>query len=169
MVSRSALLMCYLVAKSCKFLLEQPLSSLMPKHPRMLFLQKMSVDMPALFQWQEITTFMGGFGAPTAKPSRLFSNAEWLDRLHRVLPPGFVAQDNVQTSVVGTKGAKKTVTGGPDLKETQAYTTDFGMSVCRAWEEGLRAPATSDPDDDLSVSSEGWSEDEWEDTAHEGL
>ena len=45
--------------------------------------------------WHHVHTWMGAFGAPTAKPTRLFSDNLIVRRLHRKMPRSFQSTHKV--------------------------------------------------------------------------
>ena len=122
MVSRCALIMRLIAAKGGAWVLEQPMSSLMIYHPR---LQEMLREGPVF-----MTTFsMGAHGAPTRKPTKLYSNRPWVADLQKKVPANtkFAKLDIVRHGV--NDRGQKTVTGGKQLKATQAYPRNFGKAV----------------------------------------
>lgn len=76
---------------------------------------------------------MGDFGAETLKPSWLYSNVPWIaDLLYFRMQ--YFALDGVQGKTVVdvvVRNGKKQVTGGTDLKQTQAYPKGFGRAVAK--------------------------------------
>ena len=74
---------------------------------------------------------MGAFGAPTAKPTRLFSDHKIVKKLHRKLPRGFEAQHTTTTVDEARKAAGVAgVTGIKDqLHQTQEHPWDYGTAV----------------------------------------
>ena len=120
-VARSAILMALVHAKHAWWALEQPLKSLMEYHPAMAWL---AGSVP----WFEVSTVMGAFGAPSLKPSRLYSNASWILGLHREKPRNFVPANTDLVSYEQV-GSKRRVSGSKGLKVTQEYTPAFGDAV----------------------------------------
>lgn len=167
MVSRMALLICFLSARFIGWVLEQPASSLMIRHPRMQMIKEFgqSDAGAALTEFHEVSTNMGGFGAATKKPTKLYSSEKWILHLHRTVPPGYKADPEVQTVTV--KDGK--VTGGRDLKETQAYPIGYGQELFRAWRQHGRSEALHCLQDDISENSDEYEEDDWHDTDMQGL
>ena len=75
---------------------------------------------------------MGAFGAPTAKPTRLFSDSAIVRRLHRKLDlRSFIAAHTTTTVDEARKAAGLScVSGKPnELKGTQAYPWNYGTAV----------------------------------------
>lgn len=72
MVSIMALYWLWSIAAKTCTVLEQPLSSLMDKHPRLVQVQNL-LDK----RWIHITTSMGAFGGPTEKGTNLYSDSEY--------------------------------------------------------------------------------------------
>lgn len=134
MVSRCALLILLAMALGAVWILEQPLWSLLIFHPRMqeLVLQYMG----RLYQ---VSLTMGSFGAATVKPTKLYSNAAWIEDIAGAecldeAAPTDGPSESAPTYVTYTDAAGETkVKGGPGLKATQAYTRRFAQEVRRAW------------------------------------
>lgn len=131
MVSRMCLIWHIVKMKECLYILEQPQSSLMFRHPRVL-------------GWNvKITnTWMGCFNAPTAKPTKLASNVwEVVARLHRVMTGTLrasLSSEGVTTSESDLYGRSRRISGGPKLKGTQAYTPEFATAVVSSWRTWVR-------------------------------
>eukprot|EP00974_Lingulodinium_polyedra_P064495 6231397-Lingulodinium_polyedra.AAC.1 len=154
MVTRTVMLVLYMCAKNCGWMVEQPSSSLMHLHPRMVMLRNLSKAHKGI-GYNEIKTNMGAFGARTRKPTNLFSGEAWLPKLARKLPKGFQGDSSGVTSVHG--GA---VTGGPRLKETQAYTPELGVAIVEGYKR--RAECIDIPSsEDESIVTNQEDEDTW--------
>ena len=125
MVSKMTLILWLLQAKRCIWVYEQPSSSLLFHHPRMVeYIRKN-------FAWK-IFTWMGGFNADSPKGTTLWSSHPCVHMLARALPDR--KWDNGSMTVVKkSKSGKVSVTGGPGLKSSQTYTTEFGMSTLSMW------------------------------------
>ena len=87
---------------------------------------------------------MGWFGGSTPKPMVLFSNAPWIEHLetYRQQLPASCSGSLVHRFEDPDTGKAK-VRGGPDLKESQAYTPEFGAALANmfaanrsAWRRG---------------------------------
>jgi len=163
MVTRTTILAIYMMCRNIRWMLEQPSSSLMEKHKRMLFLR--SVGQAPPFQaaaWASIFTWIGAFGGHVAKPTRLYGNcAVCLNSLKRERPDLtlFRAQSDGVYSVDINAAGKKTVSGGPGLKATQHYPESFGRAVQQAFAE---APTFQNDDvDNVETDSDDDSEDSW--------
>ena len=76
MVSRMCLILLVSCVRNVMYILEQPASSLMIMHPRLVYI----VD---IFGGYTVNTYMGAFGAPTLKPTKLLSNQKWVAELKR--------------------------------------------------------------------------------------
>ena len=124
MVASVALLMLLSTALQCSFILEQPATSIMYLHPRMKQVAEWHGE-----NWTEIRTHMGAFGAPTPKPTALYSSHKYVKMLQRTLTPEQTAllDPDVEMSVRDEMTGK--VTGGKDLKSSQAYPVDDGLAV----------------------------------------
>lgn len=124
MVAKMTLILWLLQAKNCVWVYEQPSSSLLWHHPRMVEYIRKNLA------WK-IFTWMGGFNADSPKGTVLWSSSYMVRMLARSLPD---RQWNADMTVVKTsKHGKKSVTGGAGLKSSQTYTTEFGMSTLSMW------------------------------------
>ena len=108
-VSRMVLLMMFIAAKRCKWVLEQPATSLMDRHP----------DMKVVAPWTEIRTWMGMFGATVKKPTKLFANTEMILQLHRRLDPTRASEWNAGEAIT-RRTANGRVQGTRALKDRRA-------------------------------------------------
>ena len=97
---------------------------------------------------------MGAFGARTRKATWLLSSSLWPRNLRRRL-----ARDSCH-GVEGTTTQARVgvdnrpeVTGGPRLKETQAYPIGYGQEVYAQWAEMRAATQASAEDDGSDLSS----------------
>ena len=132
--------------------LEQPLNSLMLRSPRMKHLQSFS-----FCHW--ISTWLGAFGSPTAKPTQILSNSRCVWKLKRKLRrKHFKARARTCDPHAKSGG----VTGRPqELKTSQEYPPDFAhatfMAVRQAEFSELKLPVPTDLE--LSVQTE----DLWDD------
>ncbi len=99
MVARTALLMLAAVCLDLHCILEQPASSLMFKHPRIVQILDLGANgMPA---FKRITTYMGSFGAATPKMTALLGTPSWLSKLARSFKLKFTRR--IQTPAVVTR------------------------------------------------------------------
>lgn len=127
--------------KRVQVLLEQPLSSTMFALP---IWQQLATDL----EFESIETHMGFFGHFMSKPTTLFGNLEYITWLQRKVKGNKLRAalaDKVKKN--RTKFEKKlctplrlyvkskggSVSGGPDLALSAAYTTAFTNAVFRAW------------------------------------
>lgn len=132
MVSRSVLLMRLCAAKGGTWILEQPMSSLMIYHPRLQ-------DLARECQIFKTSFCMGAYGAPSKKPTKLYSNRDWIGGFQKKLPPK-TKFANLDISRPGINIAGQAiVTGGKGLKETQTYPPQFGKTVSKHFAKS-RAP-----------------------------
>ena len=136
LVARTVALLFILQLGATWWALEQPRSSLMTEHP----------CMRQFFRLQEVWTIslnMGEFGAPTLKPSWLFSNLAIIDELH--LHKGVFNKEKDNSLVVLAKGAdgSQKVTGRTkDLKASQAYPPKFGRAMNAIFKKKQRRDCT---------------------------
>ena len=160
MVTRMVLLICFLASRFIGWVLEQPASSLMARHPRMLMLQKMADTNPSLTGFYEVFTYMGAFGAETKKPTKLWSSEKWVRDLGRKLPADFARNTKLETVTVNTRGG---VSGGRDLKNTQAYPDGYGVALRDLWAANRTEEVPTHDIDVHSEDSDEFSEDMWSD------
>lgn len=125
MVSRMTLILFILQCKNVFYLYEQPGSSLLWYHPRM---DKFISTINAFRAW----TWMGAFGAESPKGTTLWSSRPAVQKLCRVLPQKNWSQVEMTKKKILENG-KCSVSGGKDLKKSQAYTDEFGFSTLSVW------------------------------------
>lgn len=124
MVSRMTLILWLLQSKQAFYLYEQPGSSLLWNHPRMeSFIQ--SCD--AFRAW----TWMGAYGAGSPKGTTLWSSRRAVHKLNRSLPNKTWSHEMTKKTILSN--GKLSVSGGRDLKSSQAYTPEFGFSTLSVW------------------------------------
>ena len=90
----------------------------------------LSVSVHAYRAW----TWMGAFGAPSPKGTTLWSSRPAVQKMSRSLPAGKTWSDDITTRTV-LKSGKPSVSGGKGLKESQAYTSQFGFATLSVWLE----------------------------------
>ena len=110
-------------------ILEQPSTSMMPNSKWLRWVKSL-LNLKRCFTW------MGCFNAKTAKPTSLYHTGEWPSALSRTLGQEqrkqFEATDSVdflQPKTCGPNVGKVRVCGNDGLKETQAYTAEYGRAV----------------------------------------
>ena len=146
MVSRMVLCGC-LIAKKSMMVVEQPLTSVMDGHKRF-----------HLLNMREVRTWMGLFGAPTAKPSRLFSpDLRVILPLRRRMDAGtrrrFAAEAPATTWSYWKDGRLKTQSCRKAMKETQVYTDEYGAAAVDSF-LGWRKHAMASGDSECSSESD---------------
>ena len=108
------------------WILEQPARSLMEEHPRFQLVL-------TAFPVYKLHVWMSDFNAPTAKPSWLYSNSPYIAELLNFRVRDSKGYVRCQKKCVVKKKRRAdgsmSVSGGPDLKATQAYTREFGQAV----------------------------------------
>ena len=126
-VSCMCMILVLLDCLGIEWILEQPMTSLMDKVPLFSLL-------PRAGQLRRTSTWMGAFGAPTRKATWLLSSTPFARNLQRQLPRGSVAgvEGSTTLSTAGADG-RTAVTGGPHLKQTQAYPVGYGEAVFQEW------------------------------------
>ena len=84
--------------------------------------------------------YMAHFGARSMKATWLYSNYEHIQKIHefRTHPGASEAAENKPqvTIITADRGGRLRVSGGPDLKATQAYTEGFGEAVAKTFASG---------------------------------
>ena len=128
MVSMTSLYMLLGMAFEQLWLLEQPHSSVMIHHPRLVQVRQACGN-----KWKEVTTHMGAFGAATMKKTKLWSCDDMVLDLKRVPTPAdklrFAEAPRLATVDPITGG----VSGSKHLKASQAYPPEYGKMVFEAW------------------------------------
>ena len=157
MVARMMFLYMILAAKKVAFVLEQPSSSMMANHPKV-----------AQRGLHSIHTWMACFGAPTAKPSRLYSNEPIvIDKMKRSMTKSIkenCSSKGVTTVKKGVGVLSNQVTGGKLLKETQCYTREYAEALTESymsWRDG-KPVVPDDENSDSEVDIDGLDAD-WDD------
>ena len=150
MVSRMCLISLLLLSRCVAFVLEQPSSSIMDQHVRLL---------AAPFnKFYKGMTWMGAFGGSTPKRTWLKTNEPLLAaRLRRRLGRAeFLATTTSKKRTTIEKPAdashcRKRVYGTSELKSTQSYPKGYGKAVAHAYRD-WRLLASSRPDPESSDS-----------------
>jgi hypothetical protein len=154
-VARLVVLLMLGLLRGCQFCVEQPGTSLMGSLPCWQFLMQH-------FVVHTVRTSMGAFGAPTPKNTILWCSGVWVYKLIRRhtqsrsnalgLPPTTIRYQ--------TKSGKCRVQGGPGLKQTQAYPTEFGEEVARHFAEhkALQGPLPAGGLTDPTAGLPAWPE-----------
>ena len=139
------------------WMIEQPTSSLLNQHPKFRKSQK-ALGMREVFFWMQF------FGADSPKDTKLWSNVPYLGLLENRLSKNDLASTSGRIQTAKTtvnRDGKASVSGGKDLKSTQAYPPFFGLAVASLHKEAMIAKhdevesvaSDSDIDDDSSSSS----------------
>ena len=150
MVSIFAALLLWIVSMGdVQWLLEQPSSSLLVHHPR---IQAIQMLLQRERKWHSVHTWMGAFGGPTPKSTRLWSSsARFLQGMHRTLPRSVIntmcQESGIATYTVNPErralGLSST-TGAAGLHDSQAYPVEFGRQVARSFLANRLVDDTSD-------------------------
>ena len=77
-----------------------------------------------------VSTSLGMFGAPSAKPLKLWSSSDFVLHLQRRLVKTKVPKSTT-TKVTVSKAGKRRFTGTRDLKLSQGYPERFGRQVAQ--------------------------------------
>ena len=132
LVSRLVLLMALALGRGCTIAWEQPGGTLMHFHPKMrMFMQK--------FKIYEIWTWMGMYGAPTAKATRLWCSHRWIRGMYQKLDKSKIPVYNGQEMVVefhDVLGLKR-ATGRKGLKSSQSYPLAFGEAFANKYSKNM--------------------------------
>lgn len=118
---RTALLVLLSHLLDCKFVIEQPMNSVMFKTPPMS-------TVLAFTKANKTTTWHNAFGGPSPKPFSLMSSIP-LDVMTASLKRK--KSPVIGIKLVSKKGRK--FSGNGNLKESQAYTAAFGRAVADMW------------------------------------
>ena len=159
MVSVMCLMWLWSATRKIINILEQPSTSLMRWHPRLLQVRDHFGQ-----DFHMISTFMGAYGGPTAKPSHLYSDADFVRKLHRKCTD----DDKVRFHEEGHQNVTRTETGGVcggrDLKGSQAYPVEYGQQVATEFAKHLSQSTFTGIEDAPSSDEETESEhDDWAD------
>jgi hypothetical protein len=163
MAARSALLMVFAYARDLDFVVEQPHSSLLWRHPSMRWVATVASETHK--KWHSVSTFMSRFGAKTPKPTVLVSNTSWTFALQRSSPG--MTEPSTTASVTIAPSGRRIITGDRtgSLKQTQTYTKHFGKAVQQAWasdRKTYRRLVCANPSDDWcdepTSPSDAWSD-----------
>jgi len=123
LLCRTLVILCIAHALRCFWLLEQPKGSLMEAHPLFEEVMRM-IDV-----WKHCIQ-MKNFGAPSAKPTWLYSSHSDVERLMEFAPSWVPPAPEVEMAVkyIDRRG-KQRVKGGKHLKGSQSYPVPFGRSL----------------------------------------
>ncbi|CAK9003148.1 unnamed protein product [Durusdinium trenchii] len=137
---------------------EQPGSSLMEHHPAFQHLCKR-------FTVYKVFIWLGAYGGDCPKPTLIYSNFKFIEKLFLPLPADKVWEAETSIKYVDSSGQHR-VSGGRDLKSTQAYPRLFGHAVAQLFlseRDAVRQAIAERKTLGLvadCVSSE-WSKEEW--------
>ena len=123
MVARQMLILWLFCARKTYWVLEQPVNSLMEKHPRF-------VELCSHFNITRTTINMSDYGSESKKPSWLYSAHSWIKDIAKY--KGMYGKKRVHKAIVTVyfnKDGKRCVHGGAALKASQAYPDGFGMAM----------------------------------------
>ena len=129
LVSRLCILLDMCWKRGVYYIIEQPATSLMWQHPRLMaLLQKHGA--------QTIVTEMGAFGGDYQKPSKLVRTHPLIASLVRLMTPEEKRamqkrkkMYNVPISTLSIKNGKSNYSGSKFLKATRAYPKQLGLAV----------------------------------------
>ena len=124
--SRSAAIIAFCFARRAGFVLEQPGSSILWRHPAMAHVQRIARSCGG--RLHQICAYMHHFAAGHIKRTELCSNESWIHHLSRP-HPGRVANEHPAATARVRKDGKLQCSGTCHLKSTQTYTVQFGAAV----------------------------------------
>ena len=108
-------------------LLEQPLTTMMPMHPRFR-------DLIATGALWRVKVWLGRFGAATAKPIYLYSNVEWISELCGMYTYTDSRSIGPPTYITYLDDAGRACSdGATGLRGSQEYPPLFGYAVARLY------------------------------------
>ena len=166
MVARSVYLMAFGACLLIKLLHEQPLSSLMSASKYFCWLRSMLRAILSL-SWTETITWMGAYNHMLQKPTQLLHTQRFGIALARKMTAEqralCEARDGVTKLPPDEVSGRARVVGKPvGLKESQAYTAEYGESVFQAWnncdDEGLLEMSQEACDSDEEADWDLWRE-----------
>ena len=158
-VSLMALYIWIIMASDGSWILEQPGSSLMIEHPRMQQLKEYFKD-----RWQETGFCMGAYGHQTLKPTKLYSCDGDVHMLKKDVPPE-LREQNAEAENLASVDELGGVTGGSELKSSQAYPVAYGEAVGKMFHHKQRSVEALSSDSDASDGDDDFNPtDLWEDT-----
>lgn len=136
---RALLLLILATARGAYVVLEQPASSVMKFMPD--FVATAKLIQKHLGLWNEQFFWMASWGAPSAKPSRVWGTPFWLPKLYVKLSQLHrLKLLNLQLEITKKKrnaDGQVSVSGGKDLKRTQVYPRGYGVRI-QALQDDLR-------------------------------
>ena len=128
MVSLCSLMWLWAWCAGCYTILEQPLGSLMGCHPRIVQVMR------TISSFRHLTTHMGAFGGPSPKPTNLYADAPYANRLVRTPTAADRARCDFEDKEIMTRDPiTGSLTGGKDMKGSQAYPEGYGLEVAAAY------------------------------------
>ena len=80
-----------------------------------------------------VVTYMGAFGGDFEKSMKLYGTAPWLGSLAREQQEVRVSGKKQLVKHSITADGRPSVSGGPDLKNSQAYPLRFGLAIAEAF------------------------------------
>jgi len=128
MVTRVIVLLLIIHVRGGLFVIEQPASSLMHRHPRFQYLMSILSVFKAF-------VYMGSFGAPSEKPTHLYANDRCIHELEGRPRPARERMSHRGLVIKRYKNrhGQPCITGGPKLKSSQAYPKGFGEAMVKMW------------------------------------
>jgi len=146
---RCSLLILLAMSRRVHWILEQPSSSLCCWMPRFQVIV-------SNFNVYEVWMWMGMFGGPTLKATRLYAGSQWPFALRRKLDRSkFVAATKTVRTYKDKSGVSR-VTGAPALKASQQYPDDYGKEVARLYKETGMHEEVDVPWIDVTDTVDGW-------------
>ena len=143
MVQRVCMLLELCTALSIYWIVEQPKSSTMHLHDRWEYMHDLHEQCGTPIHTS--MTSMGAFDGESKKDLKLKGTAPFLNQLSAQAPRDakYPERDIVRRSE--TADGRIQVTGGSDLKSTQAYTREFGLATAHAYYKFCKKYGTPQP------------------------
>lgn len=138
MVSRCVLLLLAVISMNGIYILEQPSSSLIMMHERMVWLQHLLESLLMRMFLQRF--WMKGLGHQTPKRTVLFSNTAWLVEFSFAskLKKQQLTSEVKTTDQYTSKSGRKRFKGNGNLKATQVYTWPYARRILQIKDLGKR-------------------------------
>ena len=168
MVTRACLMIRLAASKFCRWAIEQPATSTLPRFKRMRQLAK-APDALMCGPFTTVRTNMRAFGGPTLKPTLVLGNP-WVALLGR---EGHVIKETgtghkLVHAFVDKKGVRRVTGRARELKASQEYPDLFGQAVYRHFQETM-IPSHEWQMEEYDVDTTDDETDLWEDALNPGI
>ena len=126
MAVRIVLAVAIMAVKGVLWLIEQPSSSLFRYHPAFVWLQT-KIPIVRQFVW------LGSYGAASPKGIHLYGMHPCIHGLYKPLPNRLWKDAKLITNKSVDSSGRLRCSGGPMLKQSQAYPHAFGRAIQKLW------------------------------------